>query len=102
MPPSAGQGANQGFEDAFALAILMSKMFSGGYSNENSDRWQEGLRHWHAMRQSTIDRLLALAVEINERRKPGGMAENTVAFPGLHWLYSLDIEKEVHSWLDKI
>ena len=93
IPPTAGQGANQAFEDTFSFAILMVKFDSQG------PEWSEALRTWQAYRQERVEKVLALTGELNERRKPrwtGAPSSNMDA----SWLYGVDVSEAMSRLLD--
>jgi 2-polyprenyl-6-methoxyphenol hydroxylase-like FAD-dependent oxidoreductase len=101
IPPTAGQGANQAFEDAVSLAILLSEV---GRSTE----LVHGLAVWQKYRQDRVDRVLELTHQMNnirlteEERKllPPEMVwrdDSTEIGAGkqLAWLYMNDIEADM-------
>jgi len=100
IPPTAGQGVNQAFEDAFMLAKLLSVE---GVSMSDS------LSFWQNYRQARVDKVLELTRQMNAKRLPAAeqakLAKGEVWEGGskdggeeLRWLYEPDIEKEVMSW----
>jgi 2-polyprenyl-6-methoxyphenol hydroxylase-like FAD-dependent oxidoreductase len=98
IPPTAGQGASQGFEDAFTLATLLSRITSKVPLDEALNRWQD-------MRQRRIDRVIKLTLQLNNARLPEAEREKLAASGDsvwqsgdhgeLGWLYNADIEKDV-------
>lgn len=105
IPPTFGQGANQAFEDAFTLALLLSKL--GTQVN-----LQDTLRFWQSFRQERIDKIMELTNMMNKRRLPAAEREklsenereesskNPGAGGRLKWLYDPRLEEEVLSWVD--
>jgi 2-polyprenyl-6-methoxyphenol hydroxylase-like FAD-dependent oxidoreductase len=105
IPPTFGQGANQAFEDAFTLALLLSKLGP-------QVQLQDALGFWQSFRQERIDKIIELTNMMNKRRLPAAererLAENereeSSKNPGaggrLRWLYSPHLEEEVLSWVD--
>lgn len=102
VPPTAGQGASQAFEDAFSLAALMKTVFAKVH-NEAAAKWSEHLNvfafeleKWQAYHQERVDKVLQLTATLNERRKPGWKPDGTSAASiDVSWLYNVDIEKDV-------
>lgn len=103
IPPTSGQGANQAFEDGYALAMLLAKK-APNVSEADT------LAYWQDLRQERVSRLLDLTRRINNMRLPvheqakldkadlwesGGSAES------LRWLYEPDIDRKILDWLDK-
>ena len=105
IPPTAGQGVNQAFEDVNMLAILLSKL-STKVPLENA------LKFWQDYRQQRIDKVLELTKQMNAKRMPP--AEQAKLPPGtiwsdesatrgeggqLRWLYEPDLDEDVAKWL---
>ena len=96
VPPTAGQGASQGFEDTFTLAGLLANV---------SERvpLEDALKWWKDMRQERVDQVIALTLQLNNARLP--LAEREKLMVGqtwqsgdageLEWLYSRRIEEDV-------
>ena len=61
IPPSAGQGANQAFEDGYSLAFLLHSL-----SPEIDLR--KGLKIWQNYRQARVDKVLQLTEQMNNMR----------------------------------
>ncbi|KAJ7031610.1 hypothetical protein C8F04DRAFT_1185778 [Mycena alexandri] len=97
IPPSAGQGINQAFEDIYTLALLLG----GAQRREKKDPAlvQEALKFWQSHRQSRVDQVLELNKQIDLRRVPGGEDVERKEFD-LAWLYTLDPDQVVQEWLD--
>ena len=95
IPPTAGQGASQGFEDAFTLAALLSHV---------SPRLPllTALQVWKDIRQERIDKVIKLTLQLNnarlpeaERAKlPAGEAWTSGDSGELAWLYNTDVEQQ--------
>ncbi|KAF2821650.1 kynurenine 3-monooxygenase [Ophiobolus disseminans] len=97
IPPTAGQGASQGFEDAFTLSHLLPHITPKFLLSR-------ALNDWTAMRQSRIDRVVALTLQLNNARLPAAEREKMAArgevwMSGeqgeLEWLYGADGEADV-------
>ncbi|RBR19578.1 uncharacterized protein FIESC28_05573 [Fusarium coffeatum] len=88
IPPTAGQGVNQAFEDVYTFAGVLGRIKGQGLS-ETLDRWQMG-------RQERVDRIIELNSEINKRRMPkvDGVAVETKPFD-VDWLYKVDLDEQV-------
>jgi len=101
IPPTAGQGANQAFEDSFGLAVLL-KMCEDGEIDLPT-----GLKKWRAYRQMRIDKVLVLSDQMNNMRlseeeksklpKEMVWSDQDEETEGgqLGWLYMVDIERDV-------
>lgn len=61
IPPTAGQGANQAFEDSYSLAFLL-------YSLSPEVNLREGLKIWQHYRQTRVDKILQLTEQMNNIR----------------------------------
>ncbi|KAI2968812.1 hypothetical protein CBS147323_4208 [Aspergillus niger] len=96
IPPSAGQGINQAFEDVYTYALILAKCEKAGL--------QRALKIWQQGRQERVDKVLALNARIDKRRMPkpaGGEekeAEDEKPFE-LGWLYKPDFGAMVEEWL---
>ena len=98
IPPSAGQGINQAFEDVYMLALLLGRA-------AEVRRPQDSLSFWQTYRQARVDRILELNKQIDARRMP---ADDAVVGAGsgftrekfeLGWLYNPDFKKDVEDWV---
>ncbi|KAL2808287.1 hypothetical protein BJX63DRAFT_409749 [Aspergillus granulosus] len=105
IPPSAGQGINQGFEDVYTFALILGRLDrQDDWSGDGERVLARALRVWQAGRQERIDRVLVLNAEIDRRRgpkRPGQQKEEeeeTKAFE-LTWLYKVDFKEMVDGWL---
>lgn len=97
IPPTAGQGINQAFEDVFTYSLVLAKCADGDV--------QGGLKRWQAGRQERIDRVLALNAQIDARRLPrdGKVESDLDCKPiDLGWLYSPSFEDMVDDWLKDV
>ncbi|KAL4799545.1 hypothetical protein BDV19DRAFT_400778 [Aspergillus venezuelensis] len=99
IPPTAGQGINQAFEDVLTFAVVLGRC--GG---DNLDL-ARGLRVWQRGRQKRIDRVLELNAQIDKRRLPkvtgaGGEVEVDDEPFELRWLYAPDFGDMVEGWLN--
>lgn len=105
IPPTAGQGVNQAFEDVNMLALLLSKL-------SPQTPLREALKFWQEYRQRRIDKILELTQQMNAKRLPP--AEQAKLPPGaiwtdesatrgeggqLQWLYEPDLDEDVAKWL---
>jgi 2-polyprenyl-6-methoxyphenol hydroxylase-like FAD-dependent oxidoreductase len=88
IPPTAGQGVNQAFEDVYTFAKVVAR---GGL--KAIQEAPQVLRNWQQKRQSRIDGVLQLNDAINKRRLPAQNGESIVTEPfDLHWLYGVDFD----------
>ncbi|KAL4988852.1 hypothetical protein BDW68DRAFT_158161 [Aspergillus falconensis] len=95
IPPSAGQGINQAFEDVFTFALVFKR------SDGDQERSARGLKVWQRGRQERVDRVLVLNAEIDRRRLPklAGEEESEDKPLELEWLYRPDFREMVEGWL---
>ncbi|KAF3769705.1 putative salicylate hydroxylase [Cryphonectria parasitica EP155] len=100
IPPSAGQGINQAFEDVYMLALLL------GRASEITSQ-QQALTFWQFYRQGRVDKVLELNRQIDLRRMP---SSDAVVGSGsglvkeefdLEWLYKPDFKGVVDDWVAK-
>jgi 2-polyprenyl-6-methoxyphenol hydroxylase-like FAD-dependent oxidoreductase len=104
IPPTAGQGVNQAFEDVYTLALLLSKL-SSKISIENA------LEFWQSFRQARVDKILHLTMLMNNKRLPDAeqarlpkdqvwQDDSATAGEGrqLAWLYEPDLKQEIDVW----
>ncbi|CAI6288319.1 unnamed protein product [Periconia digitata] len=105
IPPTAGQGVNQAFEDAATLATLLGKL-SANITLERALCW------WQKYRQARVDKVMDLTRQMNAKRLPASekakLPKDTIwsdegATRGdgkqLSWLYTLDLLQEVNAWI---
>ncbi|PLN76553.1 FAD/NAD(P)-binding domain-containing protein [Aspergillus taichungensis] len=97
IPPSAGQGINQAFEDVCTYALVVAKC--------DRDSVGEALKIWQRGRQERVDRVLALNSQIDRRRMPKPAGQEDAEDDGrpfeLGWLYKVDFDEMVNGWLQK-
>ncbi|KAM0295920.1 hypothetical protein ACHAPM_010636 [Fusarium culmorum] len=95
IPPSAGQGVNQAFEDVYTFAGVLGQLKenNGKGLSDTLDRWQKG-------RQERVDKIIELNNEINKRRMPkvDGVEVETKPFD-VDWLYSVDLDEAVKQFV---
>lgn len=105
IPPTAGQGVNQAFEDVNMLALLLSKL-------SPQVPLAEALKFWQDYRQAGIDKVLELTQQMNAKRlppaeqaklPPGAIWKDESATRGeggqLRWLYEPDLDEDVAKWI---
>lgn len=106
IPPTAGQGASQAFEDAFSLALLLSQLSS---SQPETPDLAVALRFWQTYRQERIERVVKLTLKLNNTRLPKaeremlgkGMIWSSESDMGeLEWLYNHNIEEAMLAGLE--
>ncbi|KAJ3494964.1 hypothetical protein NLG97_g3730 [Lecanicillium saksenae] len=100
IPPSAGQGINQAFEDVYILALILGQRDSIGDI-------AAALHFWQTYRQDRVDKVLELNKQIDQRRMPStGAGVGKESDPAkqsfeLGWLYNPDFKKGVMDWVAK-
>lgn len=100
IPPSAGQGVNQAFEDVYTLSLTLKALISG---KAERGTLSLHLRRWQEWRFERVKGILGLNGMIEARRTSLGerspaqvlLAEKRME---LGWLFGVDFEKEVESW----
>ncbi|KAJ5377660.1 uncharacterized protein N7496_005069 [Penicillium cataractarum] len=98
IPPTAGQGINQAFEDVYIYSLILSKC--------QQHNLEQGLKVWQKGRQERVDRVLDLNAQIDARRMP----KNPQSAPSdldtkpfdLAWLYSPNFDEMAESWLEAV
>ena len=100
IPPSAGQGINQAFEDVHMFSLLLGAAKSG------DAKFEDALTFWQNYRQTRITRVLELNQQIDLRRlpkeqRPVGLDRGELAHEkfDLSWLYEPDFKAEVENWV---
>lgn len=106
IPPTAGQGVNQAFEDTYTLSLLLSKLSS-------KVPLSDALRFWQDYRQERVDKVLDLTRMMNNKRLPAAerarLAKESVwrdesATRGeggqLRWLYEPHLDEKMLSWVE--
>ncbi|EXJ86825.1 hypothetical protein A1O3_03779 [Capronia epimyces CBS 606.96] len=121
IPPSAGQGINQAFEDVYMFSLLLAASTgnggggggggSGGDGGSGSGGvvgFEPALAFWQDYRQDRINKVLELNKQIDLRRLPKPAQkeheheEVEVVAPqefDLTWLYEPDFRAEVETWI---
>ncbi|PSR83591.1 putative salicylate hydroxylase [Coniella lustricola] len=104
IPPSAGQGINQAFEDVYVLALLLGRL---GGAGEDEKLHTDALSFWQEYRQARVDKVLDLNRQIDLRRMP---SDDKLVGTGsgvlkeefdLEWLYNADLNGVVDEWFAK-
>ena len=90
IPPSAGQGINQAFEDVYMFALLLAE-------TKNNVGMQDALTFWQDYRQNRIEKVMDLNRQIDLRRMPKDEVE--LEELDLTWLYSSDFKAVVDEWV---
>ncbi|KAJ5396466.1 hypothetical protein N7509_004579 [Penicillium cosmopolitanum] len=94
IPPTAGQGVNQAFEDVYTYALVLKKSLAGDLN--------QGLKIWQQGRQERVDRVLELNTQIDARRMPKDPNSATLDIEikpfDLEWLYSPKFDEMVEHW----
>lgn len=106
VPPTAGQGANQAFEDSYSLAVTLKSL-------SPSVDLTKGLGAWRTYRQSRVDKILELNHQMDNLRLPQADREKLSADEKvwqddskeegegkqLAWLYMNDIDEDMARYL---
>ena len=92
IPPSAGQGINQAFEDIYMFALLLAQA--------GKVELQKALAFWQHYRQQRIEAIMALNKQIDLRRMPSDdKTKGEMEEMNLEWLYAPDFKAIVENWL---
>lgn len=72
MPPTAGQGANQAFEDARTLSLVLAAVQQKGKDLDSA------LEFWQKLRHERVKQVVDLAMQWNKMRQPdkAGVSSN--------------------------
>ncbi|KJZ76447.1 hypothetical protein HIM_04176 [Hirsutella minnesotensis 3608] len=92
LPPSAGQGVNQAFEDIYTLSGILGKL-----GLNHGSKLQAGLEKWQSGRQQRLAQILKLNERMNRRRLPSKEEVDLEPFH-MEWLYGADFDKAVADW----
>ncbi|KAH9206700.1 kynurenine 3-monooxygenase [Leptodontidium sp. 2 PMI_412] len=103
IPPNAGQGASQAFEDVFSLALLLSKL-------DGAVKMDAALEFWQKYRVERVQKVLALTMKLNQKSLPAAerakIGDAEVVFKHIaggpeqqRWLYEPRIEEHVMEWV---
>ncbi|KAI1868322.1 hypothetical protein JX265_007145 [Neoarthrinium moseri] len=97
IPPSAGQGINQAFEDVYMLSLLLSDTAK----ENNKDYLAASLKWWQESRQARVDQVLELNKQIDLRRLPQSQDSDGLEKLNFEvgWLYDIDLDQVVGNWL---
>lgn len=100
IPPSAGQGVNQAFEDVYTLALTIKGL---GVGVPEPEALFLRLQEWQHWRSGRVKGVFELNGMIEARRTP--VKERTPAQcflaeekMDLSWLFGVNFEKEAESW----
>ncbi|TAQ90124.1 hypothetical protein B7494_g1583 [Chlorociboria aeruginascens] len=95
IPPSAGQGINQAFEDAYIFALLLGQA--------DKVKMQDTLSFWQEYRQARVEKVLKLNDQIDIRRMPkeerDKLPSGSIQEFELSWLYKPDFKEDVRLWV---
>lgn len=92
IPPSAGQGVNQAFEDVYTFAGVLGQLEAG--QRQTPTNLATAMKRWHTGRQERVDQVIALNDQINRRRLPSTGEDKFEPFE-LEWLYSADFDEMI-------
>ena len=95
IPPSAGQGVNQAFEDIYTFAGVLGKL--GSSTSQEASTLANAMKRWHTGRQQRVDQVIALNEQINKRRLPSSEDQELEPFE-LEWLYSANFEEMIEKY----
>ena len=97
LPPQAGQGVNQAFEDVYMLALMLGRLYSASsIQKPTNEQLQHGLASWQTYRQARVDRVLELNRQMDLRRMPGASeapkGETASMDSDYDWLFKIDFD----------
>lgn len=97
IPPSAGQGINQAFEDIYMFSLLLGEV------GKHKVDMQDALRFWQTHRQERIEKVMVLNAQIELRRMPkeerDQMPTGSMLDIDLGWLYEPNFKDVVDRWI---
>ena len=108
IPPTAGQGVNQAFEDIYMLSLLLSERLA--FSIPMSKR----LEFWQEKRQERVDAVMDLTKKMNNKRLPRDVMEKLKeddvwdekkegnGAEEMRWLYLPKIDEVVSEWVGRM
>ena len=109
LPPSAGQGINQAFEDAYILARVLGRLCASPTGPPSNALLEKALSEWQKFRQARVDRVSELNRQMDLRRMPkaqqasAALSTEEVEKMDLSvmydWLFNVDFEKAVEECL---
>ncbi|KAL7918109.1 monooxygenase [Trichoderma austrokoningii] len=103
IPPTAGQGVNQAFEDVYTFAGIVAKVQQKKQSEDDKEdavRIGKALKNWQLGRQARVDRVLDLNDKLNKRRLPDAVEAGAFEPFDMDWLYGVDFDQMVAEWAD--
>ncbi|KAL7796268.1 monooxygenase [Trichoderma afarasin] len=101
IPPTAGQGVNQAFEDVYTFAGVVARVQQMKESEDDPQdavRIAKALKSWQLGRQARVDRVLDLNDKLNKRRLPDAVKAGNFEPFDLDWLYGVDFEQLIAEW----
>ena len=108
LPPPAGQGVNQAFEDVYTIAGVLGRLLASEPSPSNK-KLEQALWEWQSFRQTRVDRVLELNRQMDLRRMPKGPGtaeENGEERMDMgimfDWLFNIDFEKAVEECMEGV
>ena len=115
LPPPAGQGVNQAFEDIYMVALMLGLLYAktasgGSVSSTDPQQLQHVLYAWQSFRQARIDRVLNLNRQMDLRRLPAEPGaenreteEGRVSMnPDFDWLFKIDFDAAVAECMESM
>jgi 2-polyprenyl-6-methoxyphenol hydroxylase-like FAD-dependent oxidoreductase len=99
IPPSAGQGINQAFEDVYTFAGVLGRLTNN--ADSSAATLQRSLSRWQEGRQSRINQVIELNDQINKRRLPSQGEEIDLSPFNLEWLYSADFDRMIAEFTEE-
>lgn len=101
IPPTAGQGVNQAFEDVYTFAGIVAKVQQKKQSEDDTEdaAWiTKALKNWQLGRQARVDKVLELNDKLNKRRLPDAAQAGDLEPFDLDWLYGIDFDQMIAEW----
>ena len=106
VPPTAGQGANQAFEDAYTFSMLMSSLSDKITLNKAIEFWQK-------FREDRVDEVIELTGKLNNLRLPTEEKEKLDQKEVWHedktqpqggqmsWLFLPKLDEKAEAWIQE-
>lgn len=116
IPPQAGQGVNQAFEDVYTISLVLGHLYGMGKGNaegsapSTNQQLQQALYAWQSFRQARVDRVINLNKQMDLRRmpaQPGDESRDTEKEKksmdeDFDWLFRMDLDVAVVEMIDSM
>lgn len=101
IPPTAGQGVNQAFEDVYTFSGIVAKVQQQNQLDDGEQdavRIGKAMKNWQLGRQARVDKVLDLNDKLNKRRLPDAVKAGVFEPFDMDWLYGVDFDQMIAEW----